>query len=95
MGNNQGNPPAVAGEQDFSQPKTGIALSDGRLATVADFKGRHIRNARRMQLEAGYDFLFALIAQVTTINGVGIVPEDLDEMAGKDVVRLQAAVEGN
>lgn len=95
MHKNQDPKPAAAGEQELNQPKTGIPLSDGRLATVADFKGKHIRNARRMQLEAGYDFLFALIAQVTTINGAGIVPEDLDEMPGKDVVRLQAAVEGN
>lgn len=72
-----------------------ITLKDGRKAKVVPFKGKQIRIARKMQLEAGHDFLFALIAQVTTIDGHGIVPEDLDELDGKDVIKLQAAVEGN
>lgn len=72
-----------------------VQLSGGRVARVPPFKGIHIRLARRMQVEAGHDFLFALIAQTTTIDGNGIVPEDLDEMAGSDVVKLQQAVEGN
>ncbi|QOD81892.1 phage tail assembly protein [Chromobacterium haemolyticum] len=81
-----------------NQKSAGLAevkLSDGRVARVVPFKGKHIRFARRMQVEAGHDFLFALIAQTTTIDGQGIVPEELDEMDGKDVVKLQAAVEGN
>lgn len=81
-----------------NQKSAGLAevkLSDDRVARVVPFKGKHIRLARRMQAEAGHDFLFALIAQTTTIDGQGIVPEDLDELDGKDVIKLQAAVEGN
>ncbi|OQS39766.1 hypothetical protein B0T40_03255 [Chromobacterium haemolyticum] len=74
---------------------TEIKLSDDRVARIVPFKGKHIRHARIMMRDAGHDFLFALIAQTTTIDGHGIVPEDLDEMAGADVVKLQAAVEGN
>ncbi|NHQ83163.1 hypothetical protein HA051_16485 [Chromobacterium vaccinii] len=75
--------------------QVGIKLSDGRVATVAPFKGRHIRLARTMARDAGHDFLFALIAQTVAIDGQAIVPEDLDDMDGHDVVKLQAAVEGN
>lgn len=74
---------------------TEIKLSDDRVARVAAVKGKHIRLARRMQMEAGHDFLFALIAQATTIDGTGIVPEELDELPARDIARLQAAVEGN
>ncbi|BAK75384.1 hypothetical protein NH8B_0549 [Pseudogulbenkiania sp. NH8B] len=70
-------------------------LSADRVARQIPVKGKHIRLARKMQIEAGHDYVFALIAQVTTIDGVGIVPEDLDEMPGKDIARLQSAIEGN
>lgn len=78
-----------------SEEKPGIPLSGGRYAVITPFKGRHIRQARVMMREAGHDFLFALIAQTVTIDGKSIVPEDLDEMDGKDVIALQSAVEGN
>lgn len=74
---------------------TEIKLSGDRVARVVPVKGKHIRLARKMQLEAGHDYLFALIAQITTIDGVGIVPEDLDDMPGRDIARLQTAIEGN
>jgi len=73
----------------------GIPLSDGRLAVVVPALGRHIRQARRMQTEAGHDFLFAMIAQLTTLDGKPIVVEELDDMPARDVARLQGLVEGN
>lgn len=73
----------------------GILLRDGRRAVVAPAMGRHIRLARRMQAEAGHDFLFSMIAQLTTLDGKPIVVEDLDDMPAPDVARLQGLVEGN
>lgn len=74
---------------------TPIPLSNGRSAVVEPFFGRHIRQARKMALEAGYDFTFALIAQVAKIDGAGITPDELDDMPGNDVIKLQEAVQGN
>ncbi|MBP8813426.1 MAG: hypothetical protein KBE25_04250 [Laribacter sp.] len=68
-------------------------LSDGRRFTVSPVFGRHIRQARRMQNEADIDYLFGLTAQVTLIDGKPITPHDLDDLPGKDVVALQAAVQ--
>ncbi|GAB2885437.1 hypothetical protein GCM10027202_12570 [Microvirgula curvata] len=73
----------------------GILLRDGRLAVVVPALGRHIRQARRMAAEASHDYMFALIAQVATINGQAIVAEDLDAMPGADVVKLMEEVQGN
>lgn len=73
----------------------GIPLSDGRLAVVVPALGRHIRQARRMTTEASHDYMFALIAQVVTINGRAIVAEDLDAMPGADIVKLMEEVQGN
>lgn len=73
----------------------GILLRDGRRAVVAPAMGRHIRLARRQAAEAGHDYMFALIAQVTTIDGQPLIAEDLDAMPGPDVVKLMEETQGN
>nr|WP_294864346.1 hypothetical protein [uncultured Pseudogulbenkiania sp.] len=71
-----------------------IKLTGDRVARVGEPKGLHIRQARRMQQEAGIDYIFALIAQLTTIDGQAIVPHDLDDLPGRDVVKLTETVQG-
>lgn len=67
-----------------------IKLPSGKEAKILEFKGKHIREAQRI---AGTDvskFIFAMIAVTTTIDNKPIVMEDLDEMDGRDVIKLQA-----
>lgn len=78
----------------MSTELTEIKLSDGRVARVGEPKGLHIRQARRMQQEADIDYIFALIGQLTSIDGAGITPHDLDDMPARDVVKLTEAVQG-
>ena len=65
-----------------------ITLPSGAVATVGDFKGRHVREAQRISSGASDKFLFALISLTTTIDGKTVLMEDLDEMPGMDVMAL-------
>lgn len=73
---------------------TEIILSDGRKATVLDFKGHHIRQAQRLMGDDTSLFLFALISLCVEIEGKPVLIEDLDHMPGKDVMKLQAEFSG-
>lgn len=65
-----------------------IELPSGRKAEIQQFKGKHIREAARLADSDSSKLVFALIAMLTTIDGEAIVMEDLDEMNGKDVMKL-------
>lgn len=65
-------------------------LPSGKVAVVSDFKGKHIRQATEQADGNAGKMIFALIAITTTIDGKKIVMEDLDEMPGRDVLKLQA-----
>lgn len=67
-----------------------IALPSGKKAEIKDFKGKHIRDAQRIADGDVSKFIFAMIAVTTTIDNKPIVMEDLDEMDGRDVLKLQA-----
>lgn len=66
-----------------------IVLPSGKIAIIEDFKGRHIREAQRVSEGDPGKFIFAMIAATTTIGGQPILLEDLDEMDGRDVLKLQ------
>lgn len=68
--------------------KNEITLSDGRKAIVADGKGKHARDATRMADGDQSKYMGCLMAQLITIDGNKIVPEDLDEMPLKDYMAL-------
>lgn len=75
--------------------ETTITLPSGKVAVIQPFKGKHIRQAQKI---AGGDedkMMFALIAITTTLDGVAVVMEDIDEMEGKDVLKLMGAFSGN
>jgi hypothetical protein len=71
-----------------------VQLSKG-VATISDFKGKHIMEATKVAEGDAGKMIFALIAITTTIDGKKIVMEDLLEMNGKDVLKLQAAFSVN
>lgn len=66
-----------------------ILLPSGKTAVISDFKGKHIRQASEMAGDDASKVTFAMIAICCTIDNEPVVMEDLDEMAGKDVLALQ------
>lgn len=65
-----------------------VNLPSGKVAEIKDFKGKDAMKAQRI---AGTDmekYLPALIAMTTTIDGNPIVVEDLEEMEGRDYLKL-------
>jgi hypothetical protein len=66
-----------------------IELPSGKKAVIADFKGKHIQQASEMAGDNPSRVIFAMIAICVTIDGEPIVMEDLDEMPGRDVLKLQ------
>ncbi|QZA80234.1 hypothetical protein [Deefgea piscis] len=62
----------------------GFLLPSGKRAKQIEPMGKHIKLARRAQA-GGADYLFAMIAQITKIDGKGIVAEELDEFTAVDV----------
>jgi hypothetical protein len=87
-----------AGAQSPAQNATGvqtITLPSGKIAIINEFKGKHIREATKNADGETDKMIFALIAITTTIDGKNIVIEDLDEMDGRDVLKLQGAFSAN
>ena len=66
-----------------------VTLSDGRIATIAPGKGKHANEAMKISNGKGEEYLVCLMAQLITIDGKGIVKEDLEEMPLKDFTVLQ------
>lgn len=77
------------------QEEQTITLPSGKVAVIGIFKGKHIREATRNADGETDKMIFALIAMTTTIDGKKIVWEDLDEMDGRDVLKLQGAFSSN
>lgn len=72
-----------------------IELSNGRKAEVVRPKGKDIRQAQRIADGESDLIMFALISLTTTIDGQPVTVEDLDEMDGIDVLKLQAEFGSN
>ncbi len=90
-GEGQGSAPVPSAPEAAVKPAfKEIELSCG-LARIMRFKGKHIRQATRDAEGDSGKMMFALIAATTTINDKSIIPEDLDEMDGEDVLKLQGA----
>ena len=73
-----------------------IALPSGKTAAIRKGKGRDLMRAQRA-VAANADptaVVFALIAELTRIDGAPIVYEDVLEMDLGDVLALQAEVTG-
>ena len=68
-----------------------LTLPSGAVATIKEnFKGKHIRRAQAVSGGDSDKIIYSIIAQLTEIDGAGIVMEDLDELDGRDVLALMA-----
>lgn len=64
-------------------------LPSGAKAEIKDaFKGKHIRKAQAISGGDSDKVIYSLIAQLVSIDGANILMEDLDEMDGRDVLKL-------
>ena len=68
-----------------------VTLKNGSIATLKEFKGRHIREATKAADGDQSKMLFAMMAMCIEIDGKPIVMEDLDDMNGGDCLKLQGA----
>jgi len=78
--------------------KTITLKKSGRTATIAPFKGRHVREAQRRAGGDGSDsdaIIYHIICTLVEIEGQPIHLEDIDEMDGGDVLQLMGELGGN
>lgn len=70
-----------------------IKLSDGKLAVIKDGKGLDLLNAQK-KAKTSDEIPYALIAELTQIEGAYLVYEDILELPIEDVIQLQEAIGG-
>lgn len=70
-----------------------ITLPSGKIAVFKDGKGKDLLNAQR-KAKTPDEILFALIAEISEIDGQPLIYEDLLEMELEDVLSLQAEMSG-
>jgi len=70
-----------------------ITLSDGKVAVIRDGKGRDLLNAQK-KAKSSDEIPYALIAELTEIDGTYLVYEDILELPIEDVIQLQEAIGG-
>lgn len=81
------NPNAKGPIFDAQGNKT-VNLPSGKVAIIAKFLGKHVREAQKIAGGESDKVMFAIIALTTTIDSKPTVMEDLDEMDGMDVMTL-------
>lgn len=70
-----------------------ITLSDGKIAIIKDGKGRDLLNAQK-KAKSSDEIPYALIAELTEIDGNDLVYENILELPIADVIQLQEAIVG-
>ena len=70
-----------------------FTLSDGKTATVKSGKGYDLLQAQ-IKAKTSEEIPYALIAELTEIDGQKLVYEDILELPLEDVITLQGAVTG-
>jgi len=71
-------------------PTNEIILSDGRKALILSGKGRHAQEAMDQSEGKSKLYMATLMAQLVTIDGKEIVPEDLAELGMQDYNKIFA-----
>lgn len=71
-----------------------VILPSGKKATIKDGKGRDLLNAQR-KAKSAEEIAYALLAELTEIEGQKLIYEDILEMDIKDVIALQMEIMGN
>lgn len=73
-----------------------IVLSNGKIAVIGSFKGRHILEAQRAAGEDKDKMIFALIATCVKIDGKPVILEELlEDVPGGDVLKLMGEFSEN
>jgi hypothetical protein len=72
-----------------------ITLSDGRVAVISPFKGKHILEAQKVTGKETEKMIFALIASCVKVDGQQLIIEEVEEMNGADVLVLMGEFGGN
>ncbi len=70
-----------------------ITLSDGKIAKIKDGKGIDLLNAQK-KAKTSDEIPYALVAELTEIDGQFLIYEDILELPIEDVINLQAAISG-
>ena len=70
-----------------------ITLSDWKVTVIKDGKGRDLLNAQK-KAKSSDEIPYALIAELTEIDGNYLVYEDILELPIADVIQLQEAIGG-
>lgn len=70
-----------------------ITLSDGKIAVIKNGKGKDLLNAQK-KAKSSDEIPYALIAELTEIDGNYLVYEDILELPIADVIQLQEAIGG-
>lgn len=71
-----------------------LMLPSGKKAVIREGKGRDLLNAQRIA-QSPDEIIYALLAELVTIDGTKYVYEDVLEMPLTDVLALQAEIMGN
>lgn len=71
-----------------------MILPSGKKATIKDGKGRDLLNSQR-KAKSAEEIAYALLAELTEIDGQKLIYEDILEMDIKDVLALQMEIMGN
>lgn len=72
-----------------------VVLPSERTATIYKTKGRDIREAQRRSQGDDSMFMNCLMSVAVEIDGAFMLPEDFDEIDGKDYINLLTEVSGN
>lgn len=70
-----------------------LTLPSGKIATIKDGKGIDLLHAQ-MKAKSSEEIPYALIAELTEIDGQALVYEDILELDLSDVIELQTAISG-
>ncbi len=70
-----------------------LTLPSGKIATIKDGKGIDLLHAQ-MKAKSSEEIPYALIAELTEIEGQALVYEDILELDLPDVIELQTAISG-
>lgn len=70
-----------------------LTLPSGKIATIKDGKGIDLLHAQ-MKAKTSEEIPYALIAELTEIDGTPLVYEDILELDLPDVIELQTAISG-
>jgi hypothetical protein len=75
--------------------KTVTLKKTGRTATIAPFKGRHVREAQRRADGDSEAIVFHILCALVEIDGEPLHLEDIDDMDGSEVLQLMGEMGGN